>query len=880
MIHEVAELEVRLLPIDEERPGTWSSSSWTFRAFAEEQIEEVLEVLTSIDHWIDSLYPEESRDALVEHLRDWWWEVEALTQAVLAGTPRAQLLKLLVRRSGSGVWAVLGDTDPFTSFKFDVEDLSGHLPVESALDLIRRARPVGEEASSPMGEPWLHLLRARRSGEDDEEEAIAAAILKRTPEQTPNDLPFRALSGQLVLARAFRVEARLSKDFCRSLWQDCELILAELAHHPFAMPRYRLLRIYESARQLALSLPGEPPSEGLRKHYTLHGALWADPRKKSSGSWPEPAVMPAIGLPIRVVLAMLIEALHRLVEALACSPRKHSGSLPELPVWCFSKTAWEILRAGRRLQLGLDEERFQKPREIKGRWFQIQSGRDAWEIPAHATFYLPWALGWVGSDDAQNLWSHILLFQTAVDGSERSLDAILDYGIGSVPLTERWGLRSRVPVPEEVWDELDSLLRVFGFRFGGGEEDRVQILATIVGMSDCLAKLLKQQPVSSDDFLWERIDVRLELANSFEVPYGISRFTASKKELPFREKFEVIEDDLAESFTVRLGQIRRGPDWLELPKRFPGLSRAEIQRIMKEVAEVLGPDSDPEDSDSPEDEDAPLSGPASKPSLIVLPEISIPRSEVRSLIHVSSQQEVAIFAGLLWRAVPPVVPPHGAAKGTRWIANEALLVVPLKIRDDRGPALSRHFYVEKPIPAHMEHALARRLSERSPGGQEWRVLAGRRWYRFVHPSWGEFTVAICSDLIDSTPWAALRGEILHLLMCAHNQDIGLYESLTWTRAYENYVNVVAVNSGEYGGSMAWSPKRHRQNEVARLLGNELSVTADVHLVVRDLWKRQFEDQRDQVVEEHLEFWRTGKEGERDLFKSPPPGFPFRKKRNS
>lgn len=881
IIREVAALNVKLSPDDEdERPDAWSSGSWTFRAFAEKQIPEVLAMLTSVGDWVEILYPQESSQEFAELLSEWWWEREALAQAALACTPRTSLLSGIARPACPGTWLMPGESASYPLSAIDEEALSCFPPVAGALDLLRRARPVeGVDDSSLEMAPWLHLLLARRTGEEAEERAIAAAIMERCSGPDPEGLPFGTLGSQLALARAFWVEARLPPDFCRSLWRICDCVLEALVHEGLAMPRYRLLRIYDGARHLALSLPSKPPTEFLRKQVTIHGVLWADPRKTVARSWPEPAVMPAVGLPTRVAIAMLERALAGLGNTLKDSPQGNFGDLPDLPIWHFSANASTIFRAGRAHQLGLREKTPDEPTALKGGWFKVKHGRRQWEVPAHAAFYLPWILGWIGSGVVLDLWSHILLFQMAVSGTERSLDAILDYGIGSVPLKERWGLRSRVPVPEEVWTELDDLMRVFGFQTGDSWDDQQQICAAAVDqIKSCLALLLKPR-VSGNDFLWERIDVRLELSNSFEVPYSVSPFTGQPKgDLPFQERLELVGDDLAKSFTVRLGQIRRGPDWKELPKRLPGLSRAEIQRIMKEVAEVLGPDSDAEDTDDSENEGGPLAGPVSKPSIVVLPEVAIPRSEIRSLVRVASQQEVTIFAGLLWRVVPSSTRPHELAKGKRWIANEALLVVPLKIQSDSGPPIARQFFVEKPIPADIEHALAMHLSDLS--GEDWQVLAGRRWYRFVHPSWGDFTVAICSDLIDSSPWAALRGEMLHLLMCAHNQDVGLYESLTWTRAYENYVNVVAVNSGEYGGSMAWSPKRRGKNEIARLLGSDLAVTADVSLVVRKLWERQFEDQREEARKKHLEFWRTGKEGGDDEFKSPPPGFPYRKKRKT
>ena len=80
----------------------------------------------------------------------------------------------------------------------------------------------------------------------------------------------------------------------------------------------------------------------------------------------------------------------------------------------------------------------------------------------------------------------------------------------------------------------------------------------------------------------------------------------------------------------------------------------------------------------------------------------------------------------------------------------------------------------------------------------------------MHPQWGDFTIAICADLLDAGPWRSLRGELLHLFMVAFNEDVDLYDSLTWIRAYENYVNLVAVNHGSLGGSFLWTPDWRRR----------------------------------------------------------------------
>ena len=168
----------------------------------------------------------------------------------------------------------------------------------------------------------------------------------------------------------------------------------------------------------------------------------------------------------------------------------------------------------------------------------------------------------------------------------------------------------------------------------------------------------------------------------------------------------------------------------------------------------------------------------------------------------------------------------------------------------------------------MERGLATSLG---PAEVRWSVLEGRRWHRFLHPQWGDFTVAICADLLDPDPWRAFRGELLHLFLVAFNKDVKLYESLTWARAYENYVNLVSVNHGYRGGSFLWTPKRGHGRELARLRGQGLFLLADVNVPVKELYDAQQSgiDCAERRAAAEVQACVETKESE---FKSPPPGF--------
>lgn len=260
---------------------------------------------------------------------------------------------------------------------------------------------------------------------------------------------------------------------------------------------------------------------------------------------------------------------------------------------------------------------------------------------------------------------------------------------------------------------------------------------------------------------------------------------------------------------------------------------------------------------------------ASRSELVLLPESTVPPREAGTLRRLVARKGIASLAGLYWRPLRPAYRPAGGRSvGWRCFVNEAELAVPEGC-GDRGPTTVRWFRVRKPVPAHIEDGLAMALTLRDPG-VVWTVLPGYRWYRFVHPRWGDFTIAICADLIDAEPWRSLRDELLHLLMVAHNLDVDLYDALTWVRAYENYVNVASVNHGKIGGSFVWTPRSAHGRELAKLRGGGLFLKADVRLPVKALRLAQRDGLKDTVIAAVTKWQASTESG--PGFKSPPPGF--------
>jgi len=133
---------------------------------------------------------------------------------------------------------------------------------------------------------------------------------------------------------------------------------------------------------------------------------------------------------------------------------------------------------------------------------------------------------------------------------------------------------------------------------------------------------------------------------------------------------------------------------------------------------------------------------------------------------------------------------------------------------------------------------------------------------------------VCKSPFYPTPWHSMRGNLLHLFMCAFNKDIELFQALTWVRAYENYVNVVSTNHGFYGGSFAWSPKHGTEKEIASLKGKNMFLSADIVLPVKDLYHHQIYGVNNAIKNEAAK-WRSTCRDDNN-YKAPPPDYPGRR----
>ena len=576
---------------------------------------------------------------------------------------------------------------------------------------------------------------------------------------------------------------------------------------------------------------------------SLHRLLWgAVAETVPPHEWPiRPWEIPAVGLPTRVVASLFRSAIS--------DPLPAGWDVARGPLTWSLDRGVELLAKGRRHQLELAPEDTTTVAPAKP---HVRRSLD-WDVAPHAAYFRPLLAASPDEirDDSYAIYCDVLMLLTAIDGEESILDTLVEHGTGEVPFEDQWSKldewswRSRIHLPKDAWRLIQKTLQ-------WAEKPVEDVRKTATSLVQALEPWTPIK-IEFDDFVRERVDILLDAKDDDEGSRTVRAPDSPDTELPAELMLQ--DRQLYDKLVVRIGQIKDWTPRAHIVAGFPMMDPKSVSPIMEQVANAFRSHN--------------YSSHDRLPDLVLLPEVSIPRPEVPTVRDLVSRTGRAALAGLYWRQLKPVYQAcYGAAPVRKWFVNEAELIIPFG-HDDRGPSSIRWYRVRKPLPAHNEVGLAQALTAQHPD-TKWSILRGYRWYRFVHRRWGDFTISICADLIDTAPWRSLRGELLHLFMVAFNRDVDLYDSLTWVRAYETYVNLVAVNHGHYGGSFLWTPRRSHGHELARLRGRDLFVIADVTIPVKDLLEAQRHGVRDAVSTAACDW--AGTQHPPSEFKSPPPGF--------
>jgi hypothetical protein len=597
-------------------------------------------------------------------------------------------------------------------------------------------------------------------------------------------------------------------------------VLATQASEPDNSPHryFGALHLYHRLRTLMLSAQcerswllklmstmGIQADESEGGQTGLHQLLWSQPSELPVPEWTfSPTHVPSLGLPREWAIKLYGDLL---------SLDYQTG----VPQPCISHEALSLFTAARHRDLGHDGGESDVPSIDEST--PTATWSDTWFIPPHPVHLMPRWRSW--EPDIASSWHATFALFLALDGSEAFHDRIFHRFPTHVPWSEVQWLRCKQLLPKCVWHEID-------FALGGLTDLRgYDELRKLIEDCHLLGAGTKEGP--------------LHVAMDPHYPVLILEPSVKKKPTEPLLSFlglPTIEQRVPplhpqKSLRVRLAQLKHVPKFGELrdapwPHGWGSFHEGSLNEIDKTVDMLLSIEAD-----------------ADRPHIVVFPELTIPPDHAAQIARDLASHDIGMIGGLFWRELePPIVGANEPTDRLRYFVNEAILSIPNPHNPLRHPFIMT---VRKPRPANIEYGFQKHFLQ-----GKWRIVPGKEWLMFEHEEWGPFAIAICSDILDPAPWATMRARILHLFLVAWNTDVELYKAMTRTRGYELYVNLVVVNHGESGGSLAWSPHSGKGKLLFCVEGRNHFVTSDVTLDVAALAARHAQgiDKQRQENEDH------------------------------
>jgi len=229
------------------------------------------------------------------------------------------------------------------------------------------------------------------------------------------------------------------------------------------------------------------------------------------------------------------------------------------------------------------------------------------------------------------------------------------------------------------------------------------------------------------------------------------------------------------------------------------------------------------------------------PDIIVLPELSIPKTYVNRLRQFARSMGSIVVAGIDYETT---------FTPNRTVKNSAIVLIPPtlksigRLKGPRSHGGGAQKFVGKIYPAPLE------IKVLDDAG--FQFISDNVIWLFESASLGTFGVTICYDLMDLERALMYKDRIHHLFVLAYNKDINSFYHLAEAMCRTIYCNVVICNTGFYGGSLAVKPYNTSwERTVYRHEGGNLNTMQIVQLPIKSLDNAQ----RGVLV---------------DGFKNPPP----------
>ena len=207
---------------------------------------------------------------------------------------------------------------------------------------------------------------------------------------------------------------------------------------------------------------------------------------------------------------------------------------------------------------------------------------------------------------------------------------------------------------------------------------------------------------------------------------------------------------------------------------------------------------------------------ASGDSLLILPELALPRRWFRTVAnHVARRGSYGLVVGLEYL--------HSIQNRT--VFNQAYVVLP-------GPYHSVATWPwTKRFPAREEAEILNRCGVRFDPT----LTTGVRSRTVVGSRYGDFSVLICSELIETRRVADLLRRVELVVVPAWNRDTASFEHLIQSTGLQLHAIIALANNGLFSDCRAWAPRSERwERDLCRLIERGHDATVSVRIPLSSL----------------------------------------------
>ena len=208
---------------------------------------------------------------------------------------------------------------------------------------------------------------------------------------------------------------------------------------------------------------------------------------------------------------------------------------------------------------------------------------------------------------------------------------------------------------------------------------------------------------------------------------------------------------------------------------------------------------------------------SARPSILVLPELSLPRSWLRPVGNfVVKSGGYGLVTGLEYY--------HNSGRNEVW--NQAYAVLP----SGYSSVATWCWTKRNPAPSEQQRLEGRNLS--------FPTFRGNQTPRTVlRTPWGNFSVLICSELLESPRVSDLLGRVELVLCPAWNKDTASFDHLLQSAAFQLHSIIAISNIARFSDCRAWAPRQTRwKRSLCRLIERRENDVVHVRAPTESLWK--------------------------------------------